>query len=90
MQGSSQLDKPKRNLPAHVTWIIAVAVVVVLALRGQYPAALGVALAVGIFVAAAKGIIPEQGPSKAGNTVAIVLVVAIVAVVAFVWWVVSA
>jgi len=55
--------------------------------QGMYAAAIGGAFGIGIAWAGAKGFIPEQGPSKSGNIIAIILVFAIVLVLAFAWWV---
>jgi hypothetical protein len=86
MDGTDQEQQAPRKGASYVAWFLGVALIAALAM-GQYAAALGGAIGFGIVWAGAKGLIPEQGPSRAGNVVAVILVVAIVLVIALAWWV---
>ena len=87
MQSSDQRESLLLRLVRYLPWLVGAALIVVFLARGMYAAALGGAFGVGIVWAGAKGLIPEQGPSKTGNLIAIILVFAIVLVFVFAWWV---
>ena len=87
MQSSDQQKAPLPRLATYIYWLSSAAGIVVLLVRGKYAAAVGTAIGMGIAWAAAKKLIPEQGPSKTGNVIAIILVFAFVLVFAFAWWV---
>jgi hypothetical protein len=88
MQSSDQQEAPTPRLARYLPWLLGTGLIVVSLVRGMYAEALGTAIGIGIIWAGAKGLIPEQGPSKTGNVIAIILVFAIVLVFVFVWWVV--
>jgi hypothetical protein len=85
MQSSDQREAPGPKLASYLLSLFGTTLIVVFLARGMYAAALGAAIGIGIVWAGDKGLMPEQGPSKTGNVIAIILVFAIVLVFVFAW-----
>lgn len=87
MQSPDQEKAPVPRLAGYLPWLVGAALMAVSLVRGEYAVALGGVIGIGIVWAGAKGLVPEQGPSKSGNVIAVILVLAIVLVFVFAWWV---
>jgi hypothetical protein len=87
MQSPDPQEAPVSGFVRFLPRVLGAILIIVLLVRGMYAAALGTAIGIAIIWAGAKGLIPEQGPSKAGNVVAIILAFVIALVMLLAWWV---